>query len=284
MGKSLCEHSAGARALYGEAGRVLGWDLAKVSFEGPDTELTRTGVCQPALFVHGMALIEALRENGRLPEIDMALGLSLGEVTAYVAAGVVDFPTGLRIVAERGRLMQDACEKSAGTMAAIVGQSREAIAALCGEFDVEAANFNAPGQVIISGERAKVGAAVAAAKDRGIKNVPLNVAGAYHSRLMEPARAAFEAFLAGIPFSPPRFRVFTNTTGQAVRDPDDIKRALVRQVVSPVLWEDCMRAAVASGATEFWELGPGGVLAGLARLTDKAWSVRSISEYADLGS
>ncbi len=284
MGKSLCEHSAGARALYGEAGRVLGWDLAKVSFEGPDTELTRTGVCQPALFVHGMALIEALRENGRLPEIDMALGLSLGEVTAYVAAGVVDFPTGLRIVAERGRLMQDACEKSAGTMAAIVGQSREAIAALCGEFDVEAANFNAPGQVIISGERAKVGAAVAAAKDRGIKNVPLNVAGAYHSRLMEPARAAFEAFLAGIPFSPPRFRVFTNTTGQAVRDPDDIKRALVRQVVSPVLWEDCMRAAVASGATEFWELGPGGVLAGLARRTDKAWSVRSISEYADLGS
>ena len=284
MGKSLCEHSAGARALYGEAGRVLGWDLAKVSFEGPDTELTRTGVCQPALFVHGMALIEALRENGRLPEIDMALGLSLGEVTAYVAAGVVDFPTGLRIVAERGRLMQDACEKSAGTMAAIVGQSREAIAALCGEFDVEAANFNAPGQVIISGERAKVGAAVAAAKDRGIKSVPLNVAGAYHSRLMEPARAAFEAFLAGIPFSPPRFRVFTNTTGQAVRDPDDIKRALVRQVVSPVLWEDCMRAAVASGATEFWELGPGGVLAGLARRTDKAWSVRSISEYADLGS
>jgi [acyl-carrier-protein] S-malonyltransferase len=115
------------------------------------------------------------------------------------------------------------------------------------------------------------------------KVVPLNVAGAYHSRLMEPARAAFEAFLGGIPFSAPRFRVFTNTTGRAVSDPDDIRRALVRQVVSPVLWEDCMRSAVSAGATEFWELGPGAVLAGLARRTDKSWSVRSISEYADLG-
>jgi [acyl-carrier-protein] S-malonyltransferase len=284
MGMSLFEHSAGARTLYEEAGRILGWDLAKVSFEGPDSELTKTGVCQPALFVHGMALVEALRERGLLPEVAMALGLSLGEVTAYAAADVVDFPTGLRIVAERGRLMQSACEKSAGTMAAIVGQSREAIAALCGEFDVEAANFNAPGQVIISGERTKVGAAVAAAKDRGIKSVPLNVAGAYHSRLMEPARAAFEAFLGPIAFSAPRFRVLTNTTGREVSDPDAIRRALVRQVVSPVLWEDCMRSAAAAGATEFWELGPGAVLAGLARRTDKAWSVRSISEYADLGS
>jgi [acyl-carrier-protein] S-malonyltransferase len=206
-------------------------------------------------------------------------------VTAYATAGVFDFETGLRIVAERGRLMQSACEKSEGTMAAIIGESRETVAALCREFDVEAANFNAPGQIIISGERSKVGFAVAAARERGIKKVvPLNVAGAYHSRLMEPARAAFEAFLAGIPFLPPRLRVFTNTTGQAVADPGDIKRALVAQIVSPVLWEDCMRSARAAGATEFWELGPGGVLAGLARRTDKSWAVRSICEYGDLGS
>jgi [acyl-carrier-protein] S-malonyltransferase len=284
MGRSLHEHSPAARALYDEAGRVLGWDVAKVSFEGPEAQLTQTGVCQPALFVHGMALLEALREKGLLPEVDMALGLSLGEVTAYVAAGVVDFPAGLRIVAERGRLMQSACEKSAGTMAAVIGEPRDAVSLLCSEFDVEAANFNAPGQITISGERAKIEAAVAAAKARGMKKVvPLNVAGAYHSRLMEPARAAFEAFLGGIPFSAPRFRVFTNTTGRAVSDPDDIRRALVRQVVSPVLWEDCMRSAVSAGATEFWELGPGAVLAGLARRTDKSWSVRSISEYADLG-
>jgi [acyl-carrier-protein] S-malonyltransferase len=284
MGRSLHEHSAGARAVYDEAGRVLGWDIAKVSFEGPEAQLTQTGVCQPALFVHGMALLAALREKGLLPAVDMALGLSLGEVTAYVAAGVVDFPTGLRIVAERGRLMQSACEKSAGTMAAVIGEGRDAVSLLCSEFDVEAANFNAPGQIIISGERARIEAAVAAAKARGMKRVvPLNVAGAYHSRLMEPARAAFEAFLGGIPFAAPRFRVFTNTTGRTVTEPDDIRRALVRQVVSPVLWEDCMRSAAAAGATEFWELGPGAVLAGLARRTDKSWSVRSISEYADLG-
>ncbi len=284
MGRSLHESSAGARALYDEAGRVLGWDVAKVSFEGPEAQLTQTAVCQPALFVHGMALLEALREKGQLPAVDFALGLSLGEVTAYASAGVVDFVTGLRIVAERGRLMQGACEKSAGTMAAIIGESRDTVSLLCREFDVEEANFNAPGQIIISGERTKVEAAVAAARDRGIqKVVPLNVAGAYHSRLMEPARAAFEAFLGAIPFSAPRFRVFTNTTGRAVSDPDDIRRALVRQVVSPVLWEDCMRGVRAAGATEFWELGPGGVLAGLARRTDKSWSVRSISEYADLG-
>ncbi len=285
MGKSLHEASAGAKALYDEANRVLGWDIAKVSFEGPESELTQTRVCQPALFVHGLALVEALREKGKLPQVDFALGLSLGEVTAYAAAGVFDFATGLGIVAERGRLMQAACEKSEGSMAAVIGETREAVLDLCRATGVEAANFNAPGQIIISGEKAALAAAIEAAKARGMKKViPLNVAGAYHSKLMEPARAAFEAFLADITFSAPRFRVFTNTTGKAVSDPAEIKSALVRQVVSPVLWEDCMRSAAAAGATEFWELGPGGTLAGLARRTEKAWSVRSICEYADLGA
>jgi [acyl-carrier-protein] S-malonyltransferase len=283
MGKSLHEASAGARALYYEASGVLGWDLAKVSFEGPEAELTQTRVCQPALFVHGLALVAALREKGLMPAVDMALGLSLGEVTAYAAASVFDFATGLRIVAERGRLMQQACEDSAGSMAAVIGESREAVGTLCADFGIEAANFNAPGQIIISGEEAKVAAAVAAAKDRGMKKViPLNVAGAYHSRLMEPARAAFEGFLAGIPFAAPSMRVFTNTTGQEISDPAAIKQALVRQVVSSVLWEDCMRSASAAGALEFLELGPGAVLAGLARRTEKSWKVRSFSEYADL--
>jgi [acyl-carrier-protein] S-malonyltransferase len=285
MGKSLYEGSSGAKALYDEARQVLGWDLAKVSFEGPEAALTETGICQPALFVHGMALIAALRDRGQLPKVDFALGLSLGEVTAYAAAGVFDFATGLRIVAERGKLMQAACEKSSGSMAAIIGESRETVVLLCKEFDVEAANFNAPGQIIISGEKAKINAAVEAAKSRGIKKVILlNVAGAYHSRLMEPARAAFEAFLKGIPFSAPRIRVFTNTTGAEVSEPGEMKQALVRQIVSPVLWEDCMRSVAKAGATEFWELGPGGVLSGLARRTDKSWNVRSVSEYADLGA
>ncbi len=283
MGKTLYDSSPSARALYEEAGSVLDWDLAKVSFEGPESELTQTRVCQPALFVHGLAVAAALREKNLMPEVDIALGLSLGEVTANAAAGVFDFRTGLKIVAERARLMQVACETSAGGMAAIIGESRETVAQLCAEFKIEAANFNAPGQIIISGELASVTAAIAAAKERGIKKaLPLNVAGAYHSRLMEPARAAFEAYLAPIPFAAPKFKVFTNTTGRAVSEPSEIKAALVRQVVSPVLWEDCMRAAAAAGASQFWELGPGGVLAGLARRTEKAWSVRSFSEYADL--
>jgi [acyl-carrier-protein] S-malonyltransferase len=285
MGRSLSEHSAAARGLYEEAGQVLGWDVAAVSFAGPDAELTQTRVCQPALFVHGLALLAALRERGMLPRVDVALGLSLGEVTACAAAGVFDFKTGLRIVAERGRLMQGACEKSAGGMAAIIGAPRAAVLALCREFDVEAANFNAPGQIIISGEKASVAAAAEAARSRGTgKAMQLNVAGAYHSRLMEPARAGFEAFLKDIPFGPPSFTVLSNTTGRAVSDPAEIRAALVRQVVSPVLWEDCMRAAAAAGATDFWELGPGGVLAGLARRTDKSWSVRSFSGYEDLAA
>jgi len=282
MGKSLFEASPAARALYERANSVLGWDLAKVSFGGPDTDLTQTKICQPALFVHGLALWAALSEQGKRPTVDFALGLSLGEVTAYAAAGVFDFETGLKIVAERGRLMQVACEQTEGAMAAVIGEERAKVAELCRDFDIEAANFNAPGQIIVSGEKLKVAAAVAGAKDRGIKKVmPLKVAGAYHSRLMEPARAAFGGFLESVPFLAPRFTVFSNTTGQALSDPLAIKAALVKQVVSSVLWEDCMRSAAAAGATEFWELGPGGVLAGLARRTEKTWPVKSFSEFSD---
>lgn len=283
MGKSLYEASAAARVLYDEADRVLGWSLTKVSFEGPDSELTQTKVCQPALYVHGLAMLAALKEKGRVPQVSMALGLSLGEVTALAAAGVFDFATGLKVVAERGRLMQVACEQSVGGMAAIIGEERMRIEELCREFDIQAANFNAPGQIIVSGDKAKVDALVAAAKDKGLKRViALNVAGAYHSRLMEPARAEFARYLAGVEFKVPQFTVFTNTTGRAVSEPAQIREALVKQVVSSVLWEDCMRSAVAAGATEFWECGPGAVLAGLAKRTDKAWVVKSFAEYADI--
>lgn len=283
MGRSLHEQSPAARALYDQANSILGWDLAKISFEGPDTALTETKVCQPALFVHGLALLAALQEKGRLPSVSFALGLSLGEVTAYTAAGACDFATGLKIVAERGRLMQEACEKTVGAMAAIIGEERGAVSALCAEFGIEAANFNAPGQIIVSGEKSKVEAAVAGAKAKGMKKViPLNVAGAYHSRLMEPARSAFAAFLEPIALSPTKFPVFSNTTAAPVTEPAAIKQALVKQVVSPVLWEDCMRAVAAAGATEFWELGPGAVLAGLARRTEKTWNVKSFAEAADI--
>lgn len=283
MGRSLQEQSSSARALYEEANSVLGWNLETISFDGPEESLTQTKVCQPALFVHGMALHAALNETGKLAGVTAALGLSLGELTAYCAAGVFDFETGLRIVAERGRLMQEACEQTTGSMAAIIGESRETVATLCEEFGIETANFNAPGQIIVSGERTRVAEAVEAGKARGMKRVmPLNVAGAYHSRLMEPARAAFAAFLEPVTFAAPKLQVYTNTTGAAVSDPAAIKEALVKQVVSSVRWEDCTRAAVADGATEFWELGPGGVLAGLARRTERAWVVKSLAEFADV--
>ena len=285
MGLSLYEQSPAAKALFDEADLVLGWSLTKICFEGTETKLTQTKVCQPALFVHGLALVAALREQGKLPEVDYALGLSLGEVTACAAAGVFDFATGLRIVAERGRLMQSACEQTVGGMAAIMGEERKTVSDLCAEFGIEAANFNAPGQIIVSGEKARIDVAVTAAKDRGIKKViPLNVAGAYHSRLMEPARAAFSDFLDGIEFLPPKFTIFTNTTGRTMSEPAAIREALVKQVVSSVLWEDCMRSAAAAGVTEFWELGPGGVLAGLARRTEKSWVVKSFAGFSDLAT
>lgn len=287
MGRSLYEASASARALYDEADMTLGWKLTQISFEGPEAALTETKVCQPALFVHGLALLAALREAGKVPqgEPTAAFGLSLGEVTAYAAAGVFDFATGLRIVAERGRLMQAACERTSGGMAAVIGEERTRVAELCREFELEAANFNAPGQIIISGEKARIETAIAACKERGWKRVmTLNVAGAYHSRLMEPARTEFAAFLEPIPFAAPKLAVYTNTTGAAIHEPPAIKAALVKQVVSSVMWEDCMRTAAANGVTQFWELGPGGVLAGLARRTEKAWGVRSFSEHSDIAS
>lgn len=287
MGRSLRSGSPAARALYAEADRILGWDLSRVSEEGPEAELTETRVCQPALYVHGLATLAALREAGRLPadEPTAVLGLSLGELTACAAAGVFDFATGLRIVAERGRLMQEACAASAGAMAAVIGEDRERVAELCRDCGIEAANFNAPGQIIVSGERERVAAAVEAGRARGMKRVlPLNVAGAYHSRLMEPAREAFARFLEPHEFSAPRCTLYTNTSGRAIRDPAAIKAALIAQIVSPVLWEDCVRAAVAAGAAGLWELGPGGVLAGLVRRTDKSWPVRSFAEFADLAA
>jgi [acyl-carrier-protein] S-malonyltransferase len=283
MGQSLAEANAVARDLYARADAILGWELSRISFAGPDEELTKTSICQPALFVHGLALHGIMREQGKLDDVTAALGLSLGELTAYCAAGVFDFETGLKIVAERGRLMQEACDQTTGGMAAVIGESREDVAKLCADFDIEAANFNAPGQIIISGEQTKVNAAVEAGKARGMKRViALNVAGAYHSRLMQPARDAFAAYLEPIAFEAPRLKVYTNTTGAAIADPVAIKQALVNQVVSSVRWEDCTRAAVADGATELWELGPGKVLAGMAKRTDRSWPLRSFAEATDL--
>jgi len=285
MGRSLYEQSPLARSLYDQSDSVLGWPLTRVSFEGPAEELVETKVCQPALFVHGYVLFRLLEEAGRTSGVSHALGLSLGEVTALTSAGVFDFETGLRVVAERGRLMQSACEQTSGTMASVIGEETAKVSELCREFDIEMANLNCPRQIVISGEKTKVGAAIEAANTRGFRRViPLNVAGAYHSRLMEPARAAFSKFLESVSFNRPKLTVLTNTTGKAVAEPDEIREALDRQIVSSVLWEACMREAVALGATHFYELGTGGVLAGLARRTEKSWPVKSFSEFDDLAT
>lgn len=283
MGKTLYDRFVEARRIYDEANAILEWDLKTVSFEGPEHDLIETKVCQPALFVHGMAVIAVLRERGALEDVRVALGLSLGEVTALTAAGVFEFATGLRVVAERGRLMQQACESTRGAMASVIGVEREEVESLCREFDIDMANLNCPGQIVISGEEEKVKAAVEGAKERGLKRViPLKVAGAYHSRLMEPARARFAEFLGQVPFHPPKLTVFSNTTGRKVRAADEIREALVRQVVSPVLWEDCMRNAAETGVSRFLECGPGRILAGLARRTNPEWEVTGLAEAEEI--
>ena len=284
MGKSLYEGSPIAKGLYDRAAKVLPFDLKQVCFEGPVEVLTETRVCQPALYVQGYAIAQILRERGKLNDLKACLGLSLGELTAYAFAGVWDFETGLQVVAERGRLMQLACDQTKGGMAAVIGGTREDIAKLCAAFDIDAANFNCPGQVVISGDAEKVTQAVARAKEFGpFKLVkPLVVAGAYHSRLMEPARKAFEAYLQGIEFKRPQFTVYSNTTGASLSEPAALREALVKQVVSSVLWEDDCKAAAATGVTQFYECGPGGVLAGMMKRSAPEAPVASLSEFADI--
>jgi [acyl-carrier-protein] S-malonyltransferase len=283
MGASLAGGSERVRALYARADEVLGWSLSRICCEGPDAELTQTKVCQPALFVHGYAVYSLLEERGLLKGVSVAAGLSLGEVTALTAAGAFSFETGLEVVAERGRLMQLACEQSRGTMAAVIGEERAKVEELCRDFDIDLANINSPGQLVISGAVENVQKAVEAGKERGMKRVTLlNVAGAYHSRLMEPARAAFEIFLAGMPVAAPRYTVLTNTTGGPVATPQEIRAALVRQVVSPVLWTTCIETAASQGITQFYECGVGGVLAGLVRRINKDLKVSSVAEWSEL--
>lgn len=284
MAKSLYESSEAVRELFNRADDALSMKLSKYCFEGPSSDLTKTSICQPALFLHGFAVVQIMRERGILGEPATALGLSLGELTAHAFAGTFSFEEGLKIVAERGRLMQEACDASQGAMASFIGGTPETVAEYCKEFDVDMSNINCPGQVVISGEAAKVAAAVEAAKSRKAFKlvVMLKVAGAYHSRLMEPARKKFEEFLEGIEFKSPRIPVFTNVTGDAVFDPIEIKKNLVKQVVKTVRWEDCVRNAAKLGIEKFYECGPGGVLAGMVRRIDKTLEIKSIAEISDL--
>jgi len=279
MGRDLAEQFSVAADLFRQANEILGRKLSEIAWSGPIEELTKTSNCQPALYVHGLACFAALREvAGDLP-IEGAAGLSLGEMTAHAAAGTFDFATGLKLVQRRGELMDEACAATSGAMAAMVGADENAVRALAADTDTDVANINALGQIVISGERAKVEAAIAMAKEHGIRRATLlNVAGAYHSRLMETAYQKLGAALRHIPVLPPRFPVISNVTGLEAATPVEIRRTLQDQVTSTVRWVDCVERLAGLGCNFFIELGPGGVLAGLLRRTRKEVDVISVSE------
>jgi [acyl-carrier-protein] S-malonyltransferase len=207
-----------------------------------------------------------------------AAGLSLGEMTAHAAAGTFDFATGLKLVQRRGELMDEACAATSGAMAAMIGADENAVRALAADADVDVANINAPGQVVVSGERAKIEAAIGMAREHGIRRATLlNVAGAYHSRLMETAYRKLGEALVDLPMATPRFAVISNVTGEEVKTPEEIRRTLQDQVTGTVRWVDCMERLAALGSDFFIELGPGGVLAGLLQRTRKGADVISVS-------
>lgn len=283
MGKSLYESIPEVKKIWDEADDLLGFDLIKTVFEGPEALLTETRVCQPALYVHGYSIFKLLQKQGFLNNIQASLGLSLGEFTALAAAEVFDFTTGLRIVAARGTLMQQACELTEGGMASLIGGETEQAEKLAQEFDVDIANLNCPGQIVISGYKSRIEKALTKAADYGFKRaILLNVAGAYHSKLMTPAANSFSQFLEDIEFKAPKMMVFSNVTGQAYTSESEMKDALAKQVTGSVRWEDNMRNAAKLNIETFYECGPGKILSGLARRTEKSWNVHSVSEFADL--
>ncbi len=278
MGRELADEFPVAGKLFLQADEILGRKLSEIAWNGPIEELTRTSNCQPALFVHGLACLAALRETVGDFVVTGAAGLSLGEMTAHAAAGTFDFESGLQLVQRRGELMDAACAATSGGMAAMIGAAENSVRQLAADQDVDIANINAPGQIVISGELAKVEAAVGVAREHGIRRATLlNVAGAYHSRLMEEAYQKLGPALLEVKMQPPRFPVMSNVTGEEVKTLPEIRRALQDQVTSTVRWVDCVESLFNMGCELFIELGPGGVLAGLLQRTRKGAEVISVS-------
>jgi [acyl-carrier-protein] S-malonyltransferase len=284
MGRDLAEQFSVAADLFRQADEILGRRLSEIAWSGPIEELTKTSNCQPALYVHGLACFAALRKVAGDFPITGAAGLSLGEMTAHAAAGVFNFATGLKLVQRRGELMDEACAATSGAMAAMIGADENTVRALAADADVDVANINAPGQIVISGERAKVEAAIGMAKEHGVRRATLlNVAGAYHSRLMESAYQKLGATLRHVPVLRPRFSVISNVTGLEATTPIEIRRTLQDQVTSTVRWVDCMERLTDLGCDFFIELGPGGVLAGLLQRTQKGVDVTSVNDAESVG-
>ncbi len=299
MGKDLAEEFPSAKAWFDHANAALGYDLAAICFNGPEPELTKTENAQPGIFLVSWVAFQLLKEQvgvqasafssaGTLKrelqlKFDATAGLSLGEFTALTAAGAMSFEDGLRVVRQRGRFMQEACDATKGGMAAVIGLDEASTRVVCAEAGVVLANLNCPGQLVISGETDKIAKAVELAKTKGAKRaIALPVAGAYHSPLMASAQPKLQAELAKIKISPPAVPVISNVTAQAHEAPPDIATRLVEQVTSSVLWEKSMRTLLAQGFTRFVELGPGTALSGFMRRIDKNAQMLNVADVPSL--
>jgi [acyl-carrier-protein] S-malonyltransferase len=283
MGRDLNETFPSARVWFERANAALGYDLASVCFQGPEAELTRTENAQPAIFLVSWVSFQLLKEQVPQLSFEATAGLSLGEFTALAAAGVLSFEDGLRLVRQRGKFMQEACEATRGGMAAIIGLEEAPTLEICAEAGVVLANLNCPGQLVISGESEKILKACDLAKARGArKAIPLTVAGAYHSPLMASAQAKLAAELARTKLSPPTVAVISNVTAQPAGP--DIAAKLVEQVCAPVRWESSMRHLLAQGFTRFIELGPGTALSSFMKRIDKSPQLLNVADVASLES
>ncbi len=282
MGHDLAAAFPLARAVFDRADEVLGWSLSRVMTEGPMEELTRTSRCQPALYAHGLACLEVLRQE--VPDLNIVAcaGLSLGEFTAHAAAGTFDYATGLRLVARRGELMEEACAATSGSMLAMLGGEEAAVRQLAQDSDLDLANFNTPGQIVLSGAKDSITQAAALAKERGLRAKELPVAGAYHSRLMRSAQEKLAVELARLTWQRPRCTVVSNLEARPVSEPADVARTLEHQVTGSVQWAQSMEWLLEQGHDFFLELGPGGQLAGMLGRIRKGTAVHSISDVATL--
>ncbi|MDZ4200011.1 MAG: ACP S-malonyltransferase [Kiritimatiellia bacterium] len=283
MGRDLAESLPECRQIFDRASAALGWDLAQVCFEGPDTELMRSDRAQPAIFAHSLACFEALRR--RLPGASWAAaaGLSSGEWTALTASGALDLETTLRVLRVRGQAMQEACERRPGTMLSVIGLPDDKMEELCRKTGAEAANYNSPDQTVLSGSLEAIAAAETLAPELGArKAIRLAVAGAFHSSRMEPAAARLAEELQTVEFQEPAFPVYSNVTGSPHGGPASLCSAMVAQVSSPVQWVRIIRAMREHGITDFIECGPGRVLSGLVKRIDKTAGLHTIQDAAGL--
>jgi [acyl-carrier-protein] S-malonyltransferase len=283
MGRRLAESLPAVRRLYDRAGEILGYDLAKLCFEGPAEQLDSTVCSQPALFVTSLAALESLRADS--PDVvlscEAAAGLSLGEYTAMVFAGVMDFDDGLMLVQNRGAAMQEAADATPSGMVSILGLELHDVQKLCekaknGE-TLEIANLLCPGNIVISGTNEACERAAEMAQSFGaMKAVPLAVAGAFHTKIMQPAVERLDQALSVVPMHKPRIPVISNFDARPHHDPGEIRRILMQQVLSPVRWEDSMRYLISQGFSQFYEVGPGRVLRGLLRRIDRNVSCQCV--------